>query len=109
MANGNDVVKNGKRNGLSYRQTFVVATISAVLSGSALPWLLSSIGVNPYRPAAFTSHDGKVLERRIESLEAHLTNHPDQTGQFDRRITTLEVKLDVLISNQQRILDRLNP
>lgn len=105
MAANDSVVK---KNGLSSRQAFVVAILSAFLGSAGGPVLLSNLfNFNPYRTDPFTGAEGKILERRLASLESHMKNHPDQQGQFDRRITTLEVKLDVLISNQQRILDRL--
>lgn len=106
MAANDSVVK---KNGLSSRQAFVVAIVSAFLGSAGGPVLLSNVfDWNPYRSDPFTGTEGKLLERRLASLERHTNNHPDQTLQFDRRIVALEVRLQVIIDNQQRIIEKLD-
>lgn len=105
-ANESAVKKNGT---LSGKQAFVVAIISAFLGSAGGPVLLSNVfDWNPYRSDPFTGTEGKLLERRLASLERHTNNHPDQTLQFDRRIVALEVRLQVIIDNQQRIIEKLD-
>ena len=36
------------------------------------------------------------------TLEYHLRNHPDVINQFDRRLTRLETKLDILVNQKSR-------
>lgn len=102
---------NGKRanGGLSNRQAFGVAILSAILGSTGGPLLVSNVlGFNPYRPDPFTAQDGRIHDSRIQRLEEHVKNHPDQTKQFERRIIELEIRLQVIIDNQQRILERLS-
>ncbi len=104
-ANESTVKKNGV---LSNKQAFMVAVISAFLGSAGGPVVLSNLlGWNPYRSDPFTGTEGKLLERRLTSLEKHIDNHPDETKQFDRRIIELEIRLQVIIDNQQRILQKL--
>lgn len=108
-ANENSV----KKSGLSYRQTVVVAVVSAVLSGSGVPWFLSALGVNPFRPDPFTRSDGLVLERRIEKLEGHVDRHPDvelRAAIADLRAEASAAKSErlLIIKNQDRMMQRLD-
>jgi hypothetical protein len=63
------------------------------------------------RPDPYTGTQGAALEERVDGLEDevhyHFNNHPDVTNEFDRRITRLETQIELILSNQQRILQRL--
>ena len=107
--------ENGlKRNGrFSYQQTIILAIVSAVLSGSGVPYLLSALGINPYRMDAFTGTDGKALAQRIDKLEAHVENHPDvelRASIADLRVEIAAAKAqrELMLINQQQILSRIN-
>lgn len=46
-------------------------------------------------------HVTELREMR-RTLEYHLRNHPDVINQFDRRLTRLETKLDILLQKSKQ-------
>ena len=102
MAKENEEVDGVKR-------AMVIAVASAFLGGAGGPVLFLKFTDGEYlRPDPFTGAQGKALERRITSLEKHVTDHPDVLNKYDRRITTLEVQYANIIANQEKIIDRLD-
>ena len=106
MANGNNIKKG---NGLNGRSAFFVATLGAIFGGFSGPLLLVKFGGDSVvRPDPFTGAQGQAHERRIAALESHVTNHPDQTGRFDARLTALEAQNSIMLSTLARIERRLD-
>lgn len=98
-----------KPNGLSSKHTMAVVALSSILGATGAPVLLVSLGgPSLLRPDPFTGAQGAVHERRIEQLEWHLKNHPDQSGKFETRIATLEAQNTIIISELRRMSDRLD-
>ena len=91
-----------------------VAIIGAFLgsSGTVAVYLGTPIGQEIVRPDPFTGTQAVALEQNVSrlehGLEQHLTNHPDDVNQFDRRIAVLESQYAIILQNQGRILDRLD-
>ena len=91
----------------------IIGIVSAVLgSGGAISLVFGTpIGQNIARPDPFTGAQGASLTARVNNIqsevESHIHNHPDTVNKFDRRITTLEVQYANILSNQNKILDRL--
>jgi hypothetical protein len=86
--------------------------IGAVLSGAGGNYIwMRNIGPEIMAPDRFTGAQAEQMNHRIDNIESgliyHTNNHPDKTNQFDRRIATLEAQFVIILSNQQRILDRL--
>ena len=84
----------------------------AVLSGAGGNYIwMRNVGPELLAPDRFTGAQGEVLTQRVDRLEGyideHFSTHPDKANQFDRRIATLEAQYVIILSNQQRILDRL--
>jgi len=44
----------------------------------------------------------------VDSLDYHLENHPDQSNNFDRRLTRLETLMEIVIQQQSRLLSILD-
>ena len=92
----------------------VIGIVSAVLgSGGAISLVFGTpIGQNIARPDPFTGSQGAALVERVDNIESeiesHIHNHPSDVNRFDRRITTLEVQYASILSNQQKIIDRLD-
>lgn len=110
MSNGK--VNNGSR-GLNGRTAFVVAVLSAAVGSLSGPLLLVQFGGSDVvAPDRFTGTEGAAIDARLrhveQEIQGHLDNHPDQINRFDRRITALETRIDIMITNQQRMLDRLD-
>ena len=90
-----------------------IAVLSALLaSGGTIGVVFNtSAGERIARPDPFTGTQGASLEERVNHIEgdlgSHLSRHPDETNQFDRRIATLEAQYAIILQNQARILDRL--
>ncbi len=109
MANGDKISANGRAN-----YPIAVAIIGAFLgsTGTVAVYLGSPLAQEITRPDPFTGSQAAALIARIEHLEAeiirHTANHPDQTNQFDRRITTLEIHYETILKNQDRIIERLD-
>ncbi len=109
MANGDKILGNGRAN-----YPIAVAVIGAFLgsTGTIAVYLGTPFGQEMARPDPFTGSQATALIARIEHLEAeiirHTANHPDQTNQFDRRITTLEIHYEQILKNQDRIIERLD-
>ena len=104
MPNGNGTKI---RDGLNGRSGLILAIIGAIVGGTGGPFLAVKFGGNVFRPEPFTQSDAALLETRIERCEAHMSNHPDQTGRFDARLTGLEVQTAIILTNQQRIMTML--
>jgi len=102
MANGKN---NNGANG--YRPVFLALYfLGAVLSGAGGNYLwLRNAGPEVVRPDPYTGTQAKALERR---LTYHLENHPDIENRFDARLTALEAQYALIISNQARIMDRID-
>jgi len=86
--------------------------IGAVLSGAGGNYIwMRNVGPEILAPDRFTGSQGVSLTERVDRIETrldtHEAEHPDKTNQFDRRIATLEAQYVIILSNQQRILDRL--
>ena len=105
---------NDKRNGNGTRTTAFVAIIGAFLGagGSTAVVFNTPLGQSLARPDPYTGSEAAALEERVSHLEVdfryHITNHPDVTNEFDRRITRLETQIDLILTNQQRIINRLD-
>jgi hypothetical protein len=107
--------KESKVGGRGHSWTpIAVAVIGAFLGSSGTVALVfsSPIGQEIARPDPFTGSQAAALIRRLENVEedlhGHVTKHPDDVNQFDRRITTLEVQYASIIANQGRIIERLD-
>lgn len=97
---------NGSIGNLNGKHAFIVALVSAIIGGAGGPLLLVQLGGDSlFRQDPFTGEEGKQLKTQ---LEYHFRNHPDITNEFDTRITTLEAQNAIIISNQNRIFDRLD-
>ena len=90
-----------------------IAIVSAFIgSGGGIALVYNTdAGQSLTRPDPFTGSEGASLEERVNHIEgdlgSHLSRHPDETNQFDRRIATLEAQYAIILQNQARILDRL--
>jgi hypothetical protein len=104
--------QNGKRNG-NPNNPLIVAVLGGLLgsTGSLAIYVGTPIGQELARPDPFTGTQAAALEQRVVHLEDevidHIERHPDVTNHFDRRITTLEVQYAAILSNQEKILSRL--
>lgn len=87
--------------------------IGAVLSGGGgtYAWL-NTAGPEMVAPDRYTGSQAAALIARVGRIESdisqHITHHPDDVNQFDRRIATLEAQYAIILQNQARILDRLD-
>ena len=105
-------VDNKKPDGSKFNP-ILVAVVGAFLgsTGTISIFLGTPLGQEVARPDPFTGTQAASLIHRVESAEAdisgHMKNHPDVINHFDRRITTLEVQFSAIITNQERILRRL--
>jgi hypothetical protein len=105
MANGDAKgIFNGHTRPIILAGYFVAAALSGI--GGSYAWL-NQVGPDIVRPDPYTGAQARGLESRINALEYHVRNHPDQTNQFDRRITVVETNQRVIIANQERILSKL--
>lgn len=103
------VEKNGTRN-LTY---LLIAVIGGGGGGAGGTWAyFSSLAPSQIeamaRPDPFTGIQAQGLINRIERLERHTDNHPDEANKFDSRITRLEANQNTILKNQDRILNRLD-
>jgi hypothetical protein len=90
------------------KRAIIVAIASAIIGGAGGPFLLIKFGGAEFvRPDPYTGSQARILESRVQTLERHVDNHPDVVNKFDRRITILEVKLQQIIFNQERIIEKL--
>lgn len=110
MVNGKD---NNTKDGHKWTPTLVAIVAAAVGSlGTVSIYLGTPFGQEITRPDPFTGTEAAALIRRFDRLESriggHLTQHPDKSNQYDRRIATLEAQYTVILKNQDRILDRLD-
>lgn len=102
---------NGKGNGRW--GSILIGVVAAAIgsTGTVAIYLNTDIGQSVARPDPFLGAQGRVLESRIAALEqinrSHISNHPDAVNQFDRRISQLEARVELILANQSRILDRL--
>ena len=101
-------LKDGTRN--VYLALYL---IGAVLSGAGGNYIwMRNIGPEIMAPDRFTGAQAEQLNHRIDNIESgliyHTNNHPDKIYQYDRRIATLEAQYVLLLSNQQRIIDKLD-
>ena len=110
MEDGHDPIhfKDGTKN--VYLALYL---IGAVLSGAGGNYIwMRNVGPEILAPDRFTGTQGAQLIERVDRLEDgidyHTGNHPDKVDQFDRRIATLEAQYVLLLSNQQRIIDKLD-
>ncbi len=80
--------------------------IGAVLSGAGGNYLwMRNVAPEVVAPDRFTGTEADALEFKIDT---HLANHPDIEYRFDARLTALEAQYAIILTNQQRILDRLD-
>ena len=112
MANGNS--KN-RKDGIRAYIPVIVAIIGVLGAGTGTNYLLVSRSgalQEIARPDPFTGAQASALRAALaelnHELERHVRDHPDQTGRFDSRLTALEARQNLILSNQQRILDRLD-
>ena len=109
MANGNGhKLWNGGRN-----LVLLGYFCGAVVAGAGGNFLvMRQMAPEIVAPDRFTGTEAQLLIRNIEhtdsSLRRHLSAHPDMVNQFDRRITTLEAQIPIILANQERILNRLD-
>ena len=100
--------KNGPRV-----NPLALAVVSAVLGGTGGPFLLVKLGgPSVMAPDRYTGTQALALEERVAALEAHVEDHPDVQLRADIATLTAEIAgvkaaQDQIISNQDRILDRL--
>lgn len=98
--------KEAKLNG--HRVPLLVAIVSAILGSTGGPLLLVKLGVNPYREDAYTStmaaSDAEKdtlrmnnMQKEIDTLFLHVYHHPDATGRFESRLSTLEAQVAVVL------------
>jgi hypothetical protein len=91
----------------------IIAVLGAFLgsTGTIAIYLGTPLGQEMARPDPFTGSQAARLEARLDEIDRdihfHLEQHPDATGQFDRRIATLEAQYAIILQNQGRILDRI--
>ena len=116
MGNGNS---RKITDGLNGRSALIVAIVGAIFGSISGPVLLVKFGGDSVvAPDRFTGTQGQLLEARITTLETghaalrsnqvrHFSEHPDQTGRFDARLTALEAQLAIMLANQQRIMTML--
>jgi len=108
-----DKVQNGKPNGNKWTPV-AVAIVGAFLgsAGTISIYLGTPAGQSFARPDPFTGSQAATLQNDLDTLEdtvnSHVSNHPDAVNSFDRRIATLEAQYVVILRNQERILDRLD-
>lgn len=92
----------------------VVAIVGAFVGslGTVSVYLGTPLGQEITRPDPFTGRQAAALEQRLSRLErdilGHLNTHPDQTNQFDRRITVLEVQYGGIMNYLERIDKKLD-
>lgn len=102
-----DLIKNG-------RTALIIATLSALVGGTGGPLLAVKLGFSDaLRPDPFTGTEGRVIERRLESLEFHVRNHPDVALRLDiaelkEEAAAARKERELIIRNQDRILNRLD-
>lgn len=88
----------------------VIGACGGAFGGSYL-YVESGVGSSTLqqvaRPDPFTGHEARELERRISQVERHVTQHPDIVNQYDRRLATLEAQYAIILTQLDRILDRL--
>lgn len=108
-----DEAQNKKGDGSRYSPILVAILGAAIGSGGGIGVYHSTdLGARLSRPDPFTGSQADALIHRIERLEkahgAHITAHPDQINQFDRRITTLEAQYPLIMQSLARIEGRLD-
>lgn len=92
----------------------VIGVISALVgSGGAISIVFGTpVGETLARPDPFTGKQAYALEQRVTRLEdeinPHLANYPQVLASFESRVAVLESQYQQIISNQNRILDRLD-
>ena len=75
-----------------------LALVGVLGSGSGMGGTVLYLNnIEPSRPNAAIVTELRELRRE---LEYHLHNHPDQLNQFDRRLTRLEARLEILLEQE---------
>lgn len=101
-----DKAINGSRGWTILLSTVLAGTIG---SGGGVFIYMQNLGADQLQQMARPDPaTGSELRQIRKNLQRHLDNHPDIVNQFDRRITRLEIRLETIIKNQNRILERLN-
>lgn len=104
----------GKLNG--HRTPLVVAIVSAILGSTGAPFILVKLGINPFRPGAYTVAMAEAREElvdlKISALEAHVENHGDKEWrnaimELQREASGAAKEREQMLRNQDRILNRL--
>lgn len=104
----------GKLNG--HRNAVVVAVVSAILGSTGAPFILVKLGVNPFRPGAYTNAMAEarqnIVDHRFAALEAHVSDHGDEEWrdailELQRESAGAAKEREQMLRNQDRILDRL--
>ena len=98
---------NGTKIQDGLRNPVLVAIVSACLGGGSTGaiYLATPAAQKLARPDPATGTELRELEKEVRE---HLRAHPDQINRFDARLTALEAQYVIILSNQARILDRLD-
>ena len=93
--------------------TVLVACVGAFVGSSGTVALVfnSPRGQEIARPDPFTGTQAATLRTGLHDLQVDFSSHvrqPPDNRDHDLRITTLEVQFDQILSNQVRILERLD-
>lgn len=95
---------NGTR-GWSILAASIVASLAG--SGSGVFIYMQNLGADQIQQIARPDPaTGTELRNLAQDLDYHIHNHPDIVNNFDRRITRIEVMLERIEANQQRLLQR---
>ncbi len=90
--------------------TILVGSVVASLMGSGSGVYVYMQNIGPANLQAMARPDpatGTEMRAVDQKLSYHLENHPDVINHFDRRITRIETRQDIILKNQTRIMEKL--